>query len=47
MPLKCKFTKEQIVQVTLEIVKNGGMGSITARKVDAWLNSSAKVIFSF
>lgn len=47
MPPKCKFTKEQIVQAALEIAKNGGMGSVTARGVGAWLNSSSKVIFGF
>ncbi len=46
MPPKYKFTKEQIVSTTLDIVRGGGLGSVTARSVGQALNSSSKVIFS-
>ncbi len=46
MPPKCKFTREQIVQAALEIVREQGFEAVTARSVGARLASSPKVIFS-
>lgn len=46
MPPKCKFTREQIVQAALEIVRERGFEAVTARSVGARLASSPKVIFS-
>lgn len=46
MPPKCKFTREEVIQAALEIVRESGINSVTARAVGAKLNSSSKVIFS-
>lgn len=46
MPPKCKFTKEEIVQAALEMVRAGGIGAVTARDVGAKLGASSKPIFS-
>ena len=46
MPPKCKFTKEEIVQAALEIVRESGIGSVTARDVGIKLGASSKPIFS-
>ncbi|MBQ3584778.1 MAG: TetR/AcrR family transcriptional regulator [Lachnospiraceae bacterium] len=45
MPPKCKFKKEEIVQAALEIARDAGIASVTARAVASKLNSSPKVIF--
>ena len=46
MPPKCKFTREEIIQAALDIAKNEGTASITARSLGAKLGSSSKPIFS-
>ena len=46
MPPKCKFTREEIIQAALEIARNEGVASITARALGAELGSSPKPIFS-
>ena len=46
MPPKCKFTREEIIQAALDIAKNEGTASITARALGAKLGSSSKPIFS-
>ena len=46
MPPKCKFTREEIIQVALDIARNEGIASITARALGAKLGSSSKPIFS-
>lgn len=46
MPPKCKFTREEIIQSALEITRENGISSVTARAVGANLKSSSKVIFS-
>ena len=46
MPPKCKFTKEQIVSATLDLIRTEGYSAVTARSVAAALDSSPKVIFS-
>ncbi|MCH5171784.1 MAG: TetR/AcrR family transcriptional regulator [Erysipelotrichales bacterium] len=46
MPPKCKFTREEIIKVALDIVKKDGAFSITARSLGAKLGSSSKPIFS-
>lgn len=46
MPPKCKFTREEIIQSALEIARNEGVSSITARALGAKLGSSSKPIFS-
>lgn len=33
MPPKCKFKKEEIVQAALEIARDAGIASVTARAV--------------
>lgn len=46
MPPKCRFTREEIIQAALEIARNEGTASITARALGAKLGSSSKPIFS-
>ena len=46
MPPKCKFTREELIQSALEIARNKGVSSITARALGAKLGSSSKPIFS-
>ena len=46
MPPKCKFTREEIIQVALDIVRSEGTSAITARALGAKLGSSSKPIFS-
>lgn len=45
MPPKSKFTKEQITDAALSIVREKGPDAVTARSVGAALSSSPKVIF--
>lgn len=47
MPPKCKFTKEQIIQTALDIVRAEGIEAITARKLAAKLETSTRPIFTF
>lgn len=46
MPPKAKFTKEEIVEAAFEIVKNSGLGTLTARSLGAALGSSPRPIFT-
>lgn len=46
MPPKCRFTREEIIQAALQIARNEGIASITARALGAKLGSSSKPIFS-
>lgn len=46
MPPKCKFTREELIQAALDIVRTGGISALTARALGARLGSSAKPIFS-
>ncbi len=46
MPPKFKFTKEQIVKASLDMVRRDGLQAVTARSVGQALDSSSKVIFS-
>lgn len=46
MPPKCKFKREEIIAAALDITREQGIGSVTARAVGAKLDSSSKVIFS-
>ena len=46
MPPKCKFTREEIIRSALDIARNEGIASITARALGAKLGSSSKPIFS-
>ncbi len=45
MPPKCKFTKDEIVNSALNIVRKSGFEALTARSLAAELNSSPKPIF--
>ncbi len=47
MPPKVKFTKEEIVDTALSVVREGGMEALTARSLAAHLGSSAKPIFGY
>ncbi len=46
MPPKAKFTKEEIIEAALEIVRNEGFTALTARALGARLGSSARPIFT-
>ena len=46
MPPPCKFTKEEIIQASLNLVRESGVGAITARTLGARLGASSKPIFS-
>lgn len=46
MPPKAKFTKEQITEAGLDLVRNGGIGHLTARALGKKLGSSACPIFT-
>ena len=45
MPPKIKFTKNEIVRAAVDVVRENGIQSLTARAVAARLGSSPKVIF--
>lgn len=46
MPPQAKFTRTEIIQKALEIVRTEGMDKITARELGNRLNSSARPIFT-
>lgn len=46
MPPKCKFTKNEVVQVALDMTRESGMSSVTARALGERLGSSSRPIFS-
>lgn len=46
MPPKCKFTKDEIIQAALAMVRANGISSITARALGTRLGSSSRPIFS-
>ncbi len=45
MPPKFKFTREEIIDAALNIVREGGISALTARSLAASLGSSPKPIF--
>ncbi len=47
MPPKCKFTKEEIIQATFEMVRTEGFSELTARALGGRLGSSPKPIFQY
>lgn len=46
MPPKAKFTKKEIIEAALEIVRSEGFPALTARALGAKLGSSARPIFT-
>ncbi len=46
MPPKAKFTREEIVEAALNIVKRDGFEALTSRALGAYLGSSARPIFT-
>lgn len=46
MPPKFKFTKEEIIEASLNMVRESGIESITARSLAEKLGSSSKPVFS-
>lgn len=46
MPPKAKFTKEEIIEAALHIVKTDGYESLTSRALGTYLGSSARPIFT-
>ena len=45
MPPKNKFTRDEIIQAALGIVREAGLAGLTARSLAERLQSSPKVIF--
>lgn len=46
MPPKAKFTREEILEKALQIVRSEGMEGLTSRELGKALNSSARPIFT-
>ena len=46
MPPKAKFTKEEIIEAALNIVKTDGYEALTSRALGTYLGSSARPIFT-
>lgn len=46
MPPKAKFTREEVVQAALRILRERGAEAVTAREIGIRLNSSARPIFT-
>lgn len=46
MPPKAKFTRKEILEKALQIVRSEGMESLTSRELGKALNSSARPIFT-
>lgn len=46
MPPKCKFTREEILEAAMGILREEGFGAITARALGERLGSSSKPVFS-
>lgn len=46
MPPKAKFTREEIIEASLNIVRKDGFSALTARALGAKLKSSARPIFT-
>lgn len=46
MPPKPKFTKEEVAQAALKIIKSDGVDALTARNLGAYLGTSARPIFT-
>lgn len=46
MPPKAKFTKEEIIEAALGIVKRDGFEALTSRELGACLGSSARPVFT-
>lgn len=46
MPPKAKFTKKEIIETSINIVRNEGFSALTARALGAELGSSARPIFT-
>ena len=46
MPRKCRFTREDVIQAALQLVREGGPSALTARALGEKLGCSARPIFS-
>lgn len=46
MPPKAKFTKQEIIEAALNIVKTDGFEALTSRELGRYLGSSARPIFT-
>ena len=46
MPPKAKFTKEEIINASVEIIETAGIESLTARNLGDKLGSSARPVFT-
>lgn len=46
MPPRCKFTKQEVVQAALDMTRENGIASVTARALGERLGASSRPIFS-
>ena len=46
MPPKCKFTRQEVVQAALDMTRESGIDTVTARALGEKLGSSSRPIFS-
>ena len=46
MPPKAKYTREEIVQIALELVAEKGIGALNARNLGAALGTSTRPVFT-
>ena len=46
MPPKCKFTKQEVIQAALEMTRENGIETVTARALGEKLGASSRPIFS-
>ncbi|WP_165172898.1 TetR/AcrR family transcriptional regulator [Adlercreutzia sp. ZJ242] len=47
MPPKAKFTREQIVEAALDIIRDKGVGAVTAQAVAKQLDASTRPMFTY
>ncbi len=47
MPRKARFTREDFINTTLEIIDNESVGSVTAREIGDRMGSSSRPLFTF
>ncbi len=46
MPPKAKFTKQQVIQAAVDLVREKGIDAVTARELGSKLGSSARPVFT-
>lgn len=46
MPPKAKYTREEIVQIALDLVSEKGIGALNARNLGAAMGTSTRPVFT-